>query len=146
MLTLFHVLRYQGYNSAADLLDKLGQGRLALDTFLMEVTKIFCATHELEIDLLMQVHDSMSMTKEGTGGAQAAGQTQTTLDFAKFTKILPILGIETDSISAADYYMQCNRSQECFVDWVLNNTSRFDSGMYKPLIQECAICLNALLK
>ena len=106
------------------------------------MTKIFCATHELEIDLLMQVYEAMSRTDD-SGRAGAAMQTH--LDFASFVKILPILGIEANNVVASDYYIQCNRSQECFVDWVLNNTSQFESGAYKPLIQSCANCLNILL-
>jgi len=137
------LLKLNGSNPAADLLDKLGKDCLDLDAFLIEMTKIFCATHELEIDLLMQVYEALSKAAENTGRMGATAQTS--LDFAKFVKILPILGIEANSLVTSDYFIQCNRSQEHFVDWVLNNTLRFESGAYRPLIQDCANCLNVLL-
>ena len=105
-----------------------------------EVTKIFCATHELEIDLLIQLHEAMSKPSESSKNLE--GERRKTRDYASFTKILPMLGIEANKISASKYYLQCNRGQEYFVEWVLDNTSRFESGGYKPLIQKCAACLN----
>ena len=51
--------RLQAHHAAAGGVPKQVEERI-------EMTKIFCATHELEIDLLMQVYEALSKAAENT--------------------------------------------------------------------------------
>ena len=129
----------QGSNPAIDLLDKLSQRVLDIDNFLVEVTKLFCATHELEIDMLMHVHEAVQAT--GTGTTTALPR----LEFDRFAKAVPLLGMTNNKLAISDFYLQCSRGQQSFVDCVLDNTSRFVAGAYQPLIKNCSDALTAIL-
>ena len=106
-----------------------------------ELTRIFSATHELEIDLIIQLHEAISKSRDDSLNLDGAARKQ--LDYVRFCKILPILGIKANKISASEYYLQCNRGQEYFLEWILDNTSRLESGVYKSLIRNITKCLSS---
>ena len=112
---------------------------------MIEVTKVFCSTHELEIDMLKHVHDAMMIPGEGTSSSMIGGEGNR-LDYKSFVVVLPILGIKRPAVSLADSFLTIGKSgQEAFVDFVLDNTNRFSSGSYQPLIQLCTEALGVLL-
>jgi len=128
-------------------LDKLSQHDITeIDVFLIEVTKVFCSAHELEIDMLKHVHDAMMVPGE-TGGRDGSQRTrQDSLDYKSFVAVLPILGITGSAVVLANHFLKVGRSgQEHFVDFVLDNTSRFCQGSYQPLIQKSSAALSMLL-
>ena len=115
---------------------------MSLDCFLIEVTKVFCSAHELEIDMLKHVHDAMMVPGEDL----STMGTCSSLDFKSFVAVLPILGIKGSAIALADHFLKIGKSgQEAFVDFILDNTNRFFSGSYQPLIQKCTEALSTLL-
>ena len=123
----------------------LSLNQTTLDSFLIEVTKVFCSTHELEIDMLKHVHDAMMIPGEGTSSSMNGGEGNR-LDYKSFVVVLPILGIKRPAVSLADSFLTIGKSgQEAFVDFVLDNTNRFSSGSYQPLIQLCTEALGVLL-
>ena len=121
----------------------LSLNQTTLDSFLIEVTKVFCSTHELEIDMLKHVHDAMMIPGEGISSSMNGGEGNR-LDYKSFVVVLPILGIKRPAISLADSFLNIS-GQEAFVDFVLDNTNRFSSGSYQPLIQLCTEALGVLL-
>ena len=149
------LLLLQGSDPAIELLEKLSLRKMNVDGFLIEVTKVFCSTHELEIDMIKHVHDAMMRPEEENGGeegGEGGGTTTTTttaaasMDHKSFVTVLPVLGINGSPIVLADYFLQVGRSgQECFVDFILDNTNRFSHGSYQPLIQKCSQALSILL-
>ena len=119
-----------------------------VDGFLIEVTKVFCSTHELEIDMIKHVHDAMMRLEEEGGGegGRTTAAAAAFMDHKSFVTVLPVLGINGSPIVLADYFLQVGRSgQECFVDFILDNTDRFSHGSYQPLIQKCSQALSILL-
>tara|TARA_B100000795_G_scaffold191643_1_gene146156 strand:+ start:63 stop:665 length:603 start_codon:yes stop_codon:yes gene_type:complete len=135
----------QGSDPAIDLLDKLSHGELEIDGFLIEVTKVFCSAHELEIDMLKHVHDAMIIPGEDNNGSRS-NSTQNRLDYKSFVAVLPILGVEGSQMVLAEHFLEIGRSgQEKFVDFILDNTNRFQSGSYQPLIAKSSAALSVLL-
>ena len=142
---LFFSLCIQGSDPAIDLLDKLSHGELEIDGFLIEVTKVFCSAHELEIDMLKHVHDAMIIPGEDNNGSRS-NSTQNRLDYKSFVAVLPILGVEGSQMVLAEHFLEIGRSgQEKFVDFILDNTNRFQSGSYQPLIAKSSAALSVLL-
>jgi hypothetical protein len=120
-----------------------------LDAFLIEITKVFCSAHELEIDMLKHVHDAMLKPAElpssnGSSNNRHNNNNDSRLDYKSFSVVLPILGIKGSTISLADAFLKIG-GQESFVDFILDNTKRFFSGSYQPLIQACTEALGVLL-
>ena len=95
----------------------LSLNQTTLDSFLIEVTKVFCSTHELEIDMLKHVHDAMMIPGEGTSSSMNGGEGNR-LDYKSFVVVLPILGIKRPAISLADSFLNIS-GQEAFVDFLL---------------------------
>ena len=93
--------------------------------------------------MLKHVHDAMMIPGEGTSSSMNGGEGNR-LDYKSFVVVLPILGIKRPAISLANSFLNIS-GQEAFVDFVLDNTNRFSSGSYQPLIQLCTEALGVLL-
>ena len=112
-----------------------------MDGFLIEITKIFCSSHELEIDMIKHVHDAMIIPAEDDKETKPPS-----IDHKSFVTVLPVLGINGPPVVLADHFLQVGRSgQERFVDFIFDNTQRFSQGSYQPLIQKCSQALKILL-
>ena len=106
------------------------ESELDVDKFLYEVMKVFCALHELEIDMLMQLYQGMSMDLG--------------LDFTKFRVALDCFEISQGDANDAHTFVTCSQSFGDFCDFMLDRWRHFDNGAYQPLIEACAHALSAL--